>query len=207
MIRSGEIAIFHRCSQVYALAMKKWVARGAVAALIIFAIACVAIWIYVPSKTVCERETYAAISAFLTPRLTGDSHDLGSRGELVVILDHTSSGQMRFLWTDRLNRTSRTERALMFLSSLHTSKFESKFSIPAPYKLVPSTESPGYSDADQHASYGMMTFSHVTFNHDATRATFYMEHLCGMCGEGAYIVLEKQDGLWHVTDGAGTWIS
>jgi hypothetical protein len=185
----------------------KWVVRGAKTVFVAVLITSTALWIYIPSKAVRERETYAALSAFITPGLTGDSHDLGSRGRLVVILDHTSNGMVRFLWTDRLRRTSRTERALMFLSSLHSSKFESKFSIPAPYKLVSSTEPPGYSDADQRASYGMLTFSHATFNHDATRVTFYMEHLCGMCGEGAYIVMEKQDGLWHVTDGAGTWIS
>jgi len=187
--------------------MKKWLVRCAELALIATVIVFTAAWIYSPSKTVRERETYAALSAFITPGLTGDSHDLGSRVKLVVILDHTSNGFMRVLWPSRLRRISGIERILMTLSSLHTSKFEPKFSIPAPYKLVPSTQPPGYSEADQLASYGMMTFSHTTFNHDATRVTFYMEHLCGMCGQGTFVVMEKENGSWHVTDSAGTWIS
>jgi hypothetical protein len=183
--------------------MKRWLKRGFQTVLVAILIATFALWLYTPSRDLAERETYAALSAFIAKGLTTPR----AQQRLVVILDHTSNGGYRFLCTDRLHTISRTERALMFLSSLHTTKFERNFSIPATYKLVPSMEAPGFSEEDQRASYGMWIFSHVTLNHTATRATFYMVNLCGLCGETAFVVMEKQDGTWKVTDHALTGVS
>jgi hypothetical protein len=192
---------------MYAVPMGKLLRRTVFLIMVAIVCAWLCAWIYMPSQSVRDRETYAALSSFLSRGLTGDSHDFGSQERLVVILDHTSNGFMRLLWANRLHSISRTERFMMLLESLHSSRFERKFAIPAPYKLVSSTEPPGYSETDQLASYGMMTFSHVTFNHNATRASFYMEHLCGLCGEGSFVVMEKKNGIWQIIDGAGTWIS
>ncbi len=187
--------------------MKRWLKTGALGAVLFVAVTCAAYELYEPSRAITQREQYAALSAFITPGLTGDSHDLGSREHLVVILDHSSNGMFRLLWPSRLKPLSPAERLVMLLQSMWSVPLDRNFSIPAPYKLVTSTISPGYSEADQRASYGMLRFSRVTFNHNATRASFYMEHLCGMCGQGAFIVMEKRNGAWQVVDGAGTWIS
>jgi hypothetical protein len=48
---------------------------------------------------------------------------------------------------------------------------------------------------------GIRNFTH-------TRAVVYVELLyCGLCGGGQYYYLAKENGVWRVTDVAGTWIS
>jgi hypothetical protein len=48
----------------------------------------------------------------------------------------------------------------------------------------------------------------VGFDFTHTRAVVYVELLyCGLCGGGQYYYLAKENGVWRVTDVAGTWIS
>lgn len=57
-------------------------------------------------------------------------------------------------------------------------------------------------------SYGVVGLSRAGFNLLHTRAVIYVELLyCGLCGGGQYYYLAKEDGVWRVTDVAGTWIS
>ena len=57
-------------------------------------------------------------------------------------------------------------------------------------------------------SYGVVAISRVGFDLTHTRAVIYVELLyCGLCGDGQYYYLAKQNGAWRVIETAGTWIS
>src|SRR5712664_480411 len=54
---------------------------------------------------------------------------------------------------------------------------------------------------------GFITLSGVGFNPTRTQAVFYIDHFCGLCGGGRYVLMEKINGSWRVLDEHSTWIS
>jgi hypothetical protein len=54
---------------------------------------------------------------------------------------------------------------------------------------------------------GFIVLSGVGFNPSRTQAVFYIDHFCGLCGGGRYVLMEKIDGTWRVRDEHSTWIS
>jgi len=54
---------------------------------------------------------------------------------------------------------------------------------------------------------GYIVLSAVGFNRDQTQAVFYIDHFCGLCGGGRYVLMEKVNGSWQVRDEHYTWIS
>ena len=105
-------------------------------------------------------------------------------------------------------------RALLFefwVTNLWDVTLEPKFRLPARNELATESEMKLYPyEAFLRRfpnSYGMLTFSRVAFNRELTEAFFYTEHLCGLCGEGKFVIMRKTEGKWAVADSAGTWIS
>lgn len=57
-------------------------------------------------------------------------------------------------------------------------------------------------------NWGVITFSRVGFDLHSKHAVVYAQMIyCGLCGGGDYFYLSKENGAWHVTNRAGTWIS
>lgn len=57
-------------------------------------------------------------------------------------------------------------------------------------------------------SWGAITLSRVGFDLGETHVVVYTQiAYCGTCGEGMYIYLSKESGVWHIVREAGTWIS
>ncbi len=57
-------------------------------------------------------------------------------------------------------------------------------------------------------NWGVITLSRVGFDLHRRHAVVYAQLIyCGLCGGGDYFYLSKENGAWHVTDRAGTWIS
>lgn len=54
---------------------------------------------------------------------------------------------------------------------------------------------------------GYITVSGVGFNTNRTQAMFYIDHFCGLCGGGRYVLMEKVNGTWRVVEEHYTWIS
>ncbi len=189
--------------------MLTWLKR--LAFVVLFACACgaLAAWFYMPPARVSDRETYAVLYAYIAGGLTGDSHDFGSPNGLVVIADHSVNGMFRVLPPTRLPEVSRAMRYELALRSLFLHRLSARFDLPAHYKLVHSTslEEPDLTPEEQRRSYGLLTFSAVSFNHNATQALFYTEHLCGLCGGGEFVLVRKDGDTWKVIDEQGTWIS
>jgi len=55
---------------------------------------------------------------------------------------------------------------------------------------------------------GILGFSRVGFSADGTQALFFASGKCGgLCGGGAYVVMERRDGRWVIEKEIETWIS
>jgi hypothetical protein len=96
-------------------------------------------------------------------------------------------------------------------TNLRDLALQRKFQLPARYEIATQHEMKLYPSEAFSAwfpsNYGALTFSRVAFNRDLTEAFFYTEHLCGMCGEGKFVYMQKVGGKWVVVDTATTWIS
>src|SRR5215467_5386293 len=180
-----------------------------------------------PSSGAVDTEQYAVLSAYIEPGLTGYSHDLGSRDGLLVIAARTTFSESlpnsnKFeQYTALVSSTSRAKRrvhelsrSLLFefrVTNLWNVTLEPKFRLPVRYELATEPEMKLYPyEAFLRRfpnSYGMLTFSRVAFNRELTEAFFYTEHLCGLSGEGKFVIMRKTEGKWAVADSAGTWIS
>jgi hypothetical protein len=81
------------------------------------------------------------------------------------------------------------------------------------YRLANSEEVATYGRDWKHwdalfpKAAGYFALSHVGFNADCTQALLYVEHICGLCGHGGYVLMRKVDGRWTVETEAGTWVS
>lgn len=188
-------------------AMRVWLKRIALTTLAALLLVAAAYW--VPSAVTMDREAYAVMSAYLAGGLTGESHDLGSVNALIVIYGHTTNGLFRILLPPQLSSESLMMRAEAVIRGMSSQPLQRKFTLHAPYIFTndASTLQTDLTEVQRRAGYGTITFSKVIFNHDATRAVFYTEHLCGLCGEGKFVAMEKRDGKWIVVDEKYTWVS
>jgi len=180
-----------------------------------------------PNSKLAASEQYHVLSAYLEPNLRGESHDLGSSSELVVIEGRTTfseplvnSSKLK-QYVALLASTSRAKakipqlrRSLVFefwATNMRDLTLERRFQLPARYEIATEQEMKLYPSeaffARFPSSYGALTFSRVAFNRDLTEAFFYTEHLCGLCGEGKFVYMRKTAGKWAVADTARTWIS
>jgi hypothetical protein len=186
-----------------------WVKRIALCICAFALAAAVSYWLWLPSAKVRQRESYAAMSAYLNSGLTGESHSLGSTKGLVVIYGFTSNGMFRILPVTWSGFGSLPVRVEATVRSLFPERLERKFDLPTQYVFTQdySIMAADLTEEQRRASYGTVTFSKVAFNHDATRAVFYTEHLCGLCGEGKFVVMEKRGGKWVVVHEQSTWVS
>lgn len=95
-----------------------------------------------------------------------------------------------------------------------------KFSLPHPFRMIgqgeldgiyrPANESPKVAELNEllRKSWGVITLSRVGFDLGGRHAVVYVQLThCGFCGEGVYLYLSKETGIWHVVARAGTWIS
>ncbi|MBI4751385.1 MAG: hypothetical protein HY774_23140 [Acidobacteria bacterium] len=55
---------------------------------------------------------------------------------------------------------------------------------------------------------GLLTFSRVGFNRDLTQAVVYLSQVAGpLGGEGVFVLLQKENGVWTPTEEITVWIS
>jgi hypothetical protein len=180
-------------------AMRRGLKRLGFAALAALFVAVAAYWAWLPSTSKMDRESYAAMSAYIAGGLTGDSHDLGSVNGLVILYGRTTNGTFRILPPTWSHFDSRMMRFEAVLRSLTSHRLERKFDLRAPYIFTNDASIAGrdLTEAQQRAGYGTITFSKVIFNHDAKHAVFYTEHLCGSAARASLLRWknEKESGL------------
>jgi hypothetical protein len=88
-----------------------------------------------------------------------------------------------------------------------------RLTLSGPYRLADSGAVAVYGENGPRwealfpQSMGYFMLSTVGFNADQTQALLQVDHLCGLCGHGGYVLLRKVNGRWDVEAEAGAWIS
>jgi hypothetical protein len=163
-------------------------------------------------------EEYLVYSAYLSDGLLNDAHDWSVGGPVqVVVKDKTTPGEnLRFqalyvldgrIGFDGLRAST---RASYLVRNLFHTRIQQKFVLPSRAKVALTTQS-DYGSSEFQKKFprnlGFIALSGVGFNPSRTQAVFYIDHFCGLCGGGRYVLMEKVDGTWRVRDEHYTWIS
>ena len=160
-----------------------------------------------PNSRLGAIEQYAVYSAYLESEITENFHDYGNRrGFVLLIQDRTTPAriaapQFRRLKTDA--PTLQDATLMNFVAeSLVSRVLAKRFRLPVNYELLSEGQlvKPG-----SYAEY--VTVSRVGFNKDLSQALFYTEHICGLCGGGGYVLMERRFGQWRVKAFLSTWVS
>jgi hypothetical protein len=164
------------------------------------------------------NEEYLVYSAYLSDGLLNDAHDWSVGGPvLVVVKDKTTAGehlrfQALYVLDGRINfeglRVS--TRVSYLVRNLFHTRIRQKFVLPGRARVALTSKSDyGSSEFQKEFPHnlGFIVLSGVGFNPSRTQAVFYIDHFCGLCGGGRYVLMEKVDGTWRVRDEHSTWIS
>lgn len=169
------------------------------------------------------NEEYAVYSAYLSEGLLNDTHDWSVGGPVQVIIeDMTSAGRnlrLRafYVLDGRVNfpHLETSTRASFLIRNLFRTRILPKFVLPSRAAVVLVSKfdielqfpgSPEFQNRFPH-NMGLITLSGVGFNPSRTQAVFYIDHFCGLCGGGRYVLMEKLKDAWVVRDEHYTWIS
>src|SRR5215472_8227632 len=183
--------------------------RGTAVALIAVAVAFLSFGLLERERN--EQEEYRVYSAYLSEGLLNDAHDWSIGGPVqVVIADRTiSGGNLRFrlfsLFDRRVdfNELQSSTRASYLARNVFRTRIKSKFSLPPrATACVPSEgeySSPSFQEKFPR-NMGLVALSGVGFNLSKTQAVFYINHFCGLCGGGRYVLMEKVGSTWRVRD-------
>lgn len=165
-----------------------------------------------------KEEEYSVYSAYLSEGLLNDAHDWSVGGPVqVVIQDRTISGanlRFRLLYLldgrvhfDELHTLTRVS---YLVRNLFQTQILPKLKLPSRATVHLSTQS-DYGSAEFQKKFprnmGLVVFSGVGFNPSRTQALFYINHFCGLCGGGRYVLMEKLNGVWRVQTEHYIWIS
>ena len=110
-------------------------------------------------------------------------------------------------------QSSKITRASFFLNSVFSTDISTDLRLPSGARAVFIDRSDlGTKVGDFEARFpnniGRFVVSHVGMNLNKTEALLYVDHLCpGLCGGGAYFLMHKVSGVWHVVDRRVTWVS
>jgi hypothetical protein len=165
-----------------------------------------------------EQEEYRIYSAYLSEGILNDAHDWSIGGPVqVVIADRTiSGGNLRFRLFSPFDRRvdfgelQTSTRASYLARNLFRTRIESKFSLPTRATACVTHDGEYGSPAFQEKfprNMGLVALSGVGFNPSKAQAVFYINHFCGLCGGGRYVLMEKVRNAWRVRDEHYTWIS
>jgi hypothetical protein len=177
-----------------------------------------------------EREMYEVYSAYLADGLTKDSHDWGVDGPVLVVIQRQTATSpwlrwrwlqvihvliVRTQWSDSIKSIRLTTQLSYMAANLFPTRLQPRFSLPSRARFVLAKDrdvslygdESGEFDRRFPGNYGYVALSAVGFNRDFTEAIFYVDHFCGLCGGGRYVVMEKKDGAWLIKQEQYRWIS
>ena len=179
-----------------------------------------------PSSSRARSEQYAVYSAYIDAGLTGESHSLGSTRGVTVILNETATfnpsipnrvamlqgALFSFTGMERFKTdTSFATRYNFLVSNLSSEPLGRDFAISGRYVFASRDDIANWFSPETNrrfeGNYGYLMFSRVGFNRSLSEAVFYMEHMCGLCGGGRFVLMRKGAGRWVVIREEWTWIS
>jgi hypothetical protein len=162
-----------------------------------------------------KHEEYAVYSAYLCERFWNNSQDSSGRRPMkLVIADGTAAERPRFHVFPFLERDVNFSElqtstwATFVVRNLFPIRIRSRFDLPSPAALTSESD---YSSADFQKKFpyntGLIVLSGVGFNPSRTQALFYVEDLCGLCGDGRFVLMERIRGSWRIKAEHFTWVS
>ena len=197
---------------------RKIASRAAVAVAALFAVLAL---LFALEQRRTQSEMGAVLSAYLSDEVLHNAHDWGSgRGvEMVVQREAQSPGNWRWRWILLLDRrswfpdSSRTTRFSFFLMNVFSTDIQADLHLPSGVtsvfisrKELERTEPNDFQTRFPN-NLGYVAVSHVGLNLTKSEAIFYIDHLCGLCGGGGYVLMRKVNGQWLVADQHSTWVS
>jgi hypothetical protein len=179
---------------------------------LLLSIGCVAAWFLG-----WNPEEYAVYEASIREAF-GDEAD-----SYYVILETTETLErfgIRSFHSDRLGLPL-SARLSYTSKNLFRFHIPPRFHLPHEFRMISRKELVAAYSPDQLASanaselnkllrksWGVITLSRVGFDVKGTHAVVYAQlTYCGLCGQGVYLYLSKESGVWHIVGRASTWIS
>jgi hypothetical protein len=163
-------------------------------------------------------EEYGVYAAYLSQGLLNDAHDSSVGGPVqVVVRDTTEVGEnlrwrLLYRWDShaQFHQLRTSTRASYLVRNPFRTRIASKFVLPSRATVAIASEF-DYNSRDFQEKFphnlGFIALSGVGFNPSRTQAVFYIDHFCGLCGGGRYVLMEKVKGFCRVQDEHYTWIS
>ena len=148
-----------------------------------------------------KGEEYAVYSAYLSEGLLNDPHDWSTGGPIQVVIRDTTipGGNLRFRLFYLFDRRVRFRElhtltwASYLLRNLFQTRIQARFALPR-RAIVCLTADSDYFSQEFQAKFprnmGVVAFSGVGFNRSRSQAVFYIDHFCGLCGGGRYVLME-----------------
>lgn len=187
---------------------------------VIVLLACISVLFFVDQRRT-HAEVGAVLSAYLSDEVLHNAHDWGSGRGIQIILQREAQqpGTWRWRWTLLFDRrvqfpqASFVTRTSFVVSNALASDIRAELHLPRGVESVVVSrrelEQSQSSDFQQRYpnNLGYIAVSQPGFNFNKTEAILYVDHFCGLCGGGGYILMRKVNGVWRVLDQHSTWVS
>ena len=199
--------------------IRRFVVRGVVAVL---AVLTCAVGLVFAEHRRTDADLDAILSAYLSDGILHDIHDWGSGQGILVVLQVESQqpGFWRWPWLYPFDRrlkfaeSSFATRCSFVFSNVLPSNLQFALHLPPGVK----TDTASRSDLERTSftsefqarfpnNFGYVAVSRAGINFNRTEAIFYLDHFCGLCGGGRYVLMRKVNGGWKIIDEHYTWIS
>ena len=162
------------------------------------------------------------LSAYLSERILNDAHDWGPGRGILVVLQREA--QPPGMWRTRLlypfekphrfTESSFLTRGSFVVSNAIPSNLVVTLQLPDAVRAVTVTrrelkqsEGSNLFQARFPDNLGYIAVSELGLNPGKTEAIFYIDHFCGLCGGGRYVLMQKVGGVWKVAAEHYTWVS
>src|SRR6476660_6517230 len=169
-----------------------------------------------------EAVLETALSGYLSDSVVRDAHDWGTGRRVLIVLQREAQepGMWRLRWLYPFDKrlrfapSSLMTRCSFVLSNLFPGEHKLLLQLPRGVSfvsvnrtLLDKAASSNEFDARFPDNLGSIAVSRAGVNLSETEAIFYIDHFCGLCGGGRYVLMRKITGTWKVIDEHYTWIS
>ena len=195
------------------------IALRAAAVVVALLVSIVVLFILEQWRTQAEMD--AVLSAYLSDEVLHNAHDWGSGRCVQIILQREAQqpGTWRWRWSLLFDRRVRFPQASLVTRTSFAvrnsvaSDIQAKLHLPRGVDSVvvsrSELEQSQSSDFQQRFpnNLGYIAVSQPGLNFSKSEAILYIDHFCGICGGGGYILMRKVSGVWCVVDQHSTWMS
>lgn len=179
--------------------------------------------LYVIEQRRTRAEMGALLSALFSDEVLHYGQDLEAGRQIQIVVQRDSKnpwekselqGSLLFDRQLLFAQSSRTTRASFFVSNVFSTDIQAELHLPEGVKpfFLSREELDQTKPTDFQTRFpnnlGYFVVSHAGLNLSKSEALLYIDHFCsGLCGGGVYVLMHKVNGVWHVVDQHGTWVS